>query len=103
MSSIFESGESVLSTVEKIPSKPQEVTPTCKIDRQTSFADTLRAAAQLELVHPGLLAKLALHEPNASTLLGRLKNVFHFQVCHRFSGDMSSSSRDTNLILTTLL
>ncbi len=69
VSSTLESGEAVLSTMEKIPSQPQEVTPTCKIDRQTSFADTLRAAAQLELVHPGLLAKLALHEPNASNIL----------------------------------
>ncbi|XP_071784611.1 uncharacterized protein [Asterias amurensis] len=68
--SILESREAVLSTMEKIPSKPQEVTPPCKMERQqTSFADTLRAAAQLELNHPGLLAKLALHEPNASTVL----------------------------------
>jgi len=44
----------------------------CKMEARTSFADTLKAAAQLELKSPGLLAKLALSEPNVPNLLGVL-------------------------------
>jgi len=39
------------------------------MEARTSFADTLKAAAQLELKSPGLLAKLALSEPNVPNLL----------------------------------
>jgi len=40
----------------------------CRVDGRTSFADTLKAAAQLELKSPGLLAKLARHDQSMSNL-----------------------------------
>jgi hypothetical protein len=43
---------------------------TSESDARTSFADRLKAAAQLELSSPGLLAKLALNEPSVSNLSG---------------------------------
>ncbi|XP_038069333.1 nuclear factor of activated T-cells, cytoplasmic 1-like isoform X1 [Patiria miniata] len=64
--------ESALSPPMVQPMQPISVAQSqaCVMDGGKSFADTLKAAAQLELKSPGLLAKLAHQDPNISSLLG---------------------------------
>ncbi|XP_038069334.1 nuclear factor of activated T-cells, cytoplasmic 1-like isoform X2 [Patiria miniata] len=63
--------ESALSPPMVQPMQPISVAQSqaCVMDGGKSFADTLKAAAQLELKSPGLLAKLAHQDPNISSLL----------------------------------